>query len=1219
TGKTWTIVNRLVLPMLKGEGCGRTHIRDILLVTYTEKAAGELKTRIRDGIVRLIDLTRGRAGDAGLLRHLEDCLNNLHEAYIGTIHGVCLRLLQTYPFETGMQFTTGMIDDEEGLRSSLRRSIRESWPAWGVDLAPLAAGSEPVKAETVFNGIVVTARECLDPDTVLCADGIEPGSDLTTITAAIRRRDGLATEVIASVRENLPALCELHKNPDGLDDERIEYLTGIIDRWRTVLDREALRMKSDISGGGRRPEAMANKLKKGNAVGVKKNPRIETACRAFEAVAGSPEFTAWKAFGDCEAQMLLALILKTVPDVCKRWTEKKRSDGLISFQDMLRLMHRAVYGNDRFRLLIRSRIRFAVIDEFQDTSVVQWEIFKRLFVDDADDGFSPRLFIVGDPKQSIYSFQNAVVESYLDACDRIREKAAGNTYSLNANYRSTEQLVAGYNTIFTGTPGGDFFLTERITYTADNVVSTPQRPPDTARPEDSPPDAAVRPLLRRPVRIVPLSGNLAERRRLFSHHIADVVTMLHGRNIRLPNGDGWEERAIDYHDFAVIAETHRSADNVLAHLLDRGIPAAKYKQEGVFSSAMAREFRAVLAAICAVEDRAGALLKALLTSFFNRMPSRIDPEIDAGAAGSAGVLFAKWREMADRRAWPRLFRSLLTDSGVRELLVRMSDGERRLCDLRQVMDHALEYLITKQGTTGDLVEHLANLETGIESPGRDENLHARESDRKKVQVMTMHAAKGLEFPVCFVVTGASRSLKGMACRWTAPVDGADGRRMRLHIMPVAGKTRLERTAAAADNEAITLAKQRQERRRLLYVALTRAKALLFVPMHLARAESGNAAWSARPLPGKGADDDLTPLLQKLADEAEAAQAYETARGIGVCRPGNSDAGLHGVSRQGVNADTLTPLGGNVAGALEATELKVLQALEALRLPGRSRIQTSYSAISRHHREATDLSGRKNRETETGIDQSGMQEQPMEQPLLPPGKATGNALHEIIELAVTHPAGLGWTAEGSVPEVLARSAERICAFHGLLPSIKRGGEGRDVIESALRIVRSALGYRYALPGCDPVRLADLGDENIRAEAEFHLGVGDNRVLGYIDLLFRVRNSDGSSRYFIIDWKSNSLAEYGKNAVEASIIESQYDLQARIYCHALDNFLGGLFGASYDPARHLGGALYVYLRGLLYGKECEPTWFCKADPERDRKFVEQKMEDYVKQWESYAAYD
>jgi hypothetical protein len=110
---------------------------------------------------------------------------------------------------------------------------------------------------------------------------------------------------------------------------------------------------------------------------------------------------------------------------------------------------------------------------------------------------------------------------------------------------------------------------------------------------------------------------------------------------------------------------------------------------------------------------------------------------------------------------------------------------------------------------------------------------------------------------------------------------------------------------------------------------------------------------------------------------------------------------------------------------------------------------------------------------------------------------------------------------------------------------------------------------------------------------------------MDVVFRVRNPDNSYRYFVLDWKSNHLPVYDKSTIEESIKESRYDIQAKIYCHGLHTFLSGLMGSQYDPSKNLGGALYVYLRGLEQSNGDDPSWFYLANPDQDFLFVESQI--------------
>lgn len=1192
TGKTWTIINQLVLPILQGQGCPRASIGEILLVTYTEKAAGELKKRIREGLEKRIAEIGNQPEKAELLSHLQRCLNDLHEALIGTIHGVCLRLLQSYPFETGMQFTSEMADDGAGLLACLRESIRKDWPQWGVDLSLLAESTRIEGDSGLVSRIIAVAKECLDPDTKLCTDSLAPGRDLGSIESDIRRKKELTETIVQQLRENILTIQRLNENPLGLKEGHIEELTKVLKRWNEVLAKGTFSSKSEIMGRGKK-DYLANKLVKSNSAGVKQNPLISEVCGAYSDVCGSQEMEEWIGFQNLEAELSLALIIKAVPEVCRRWREKKSREGLISFQDMLSLTYNAVRENRQFRALLRSKIRFAIIDEFQDTSALQWEIFRRLFVDDANDNFSPRIFIVGDPKQSIYSFQNAVVESYLDARDSILDpqRGSGKKVLLKDNYRSLPGVIDGYNCIFTYGQESNFFLSDRISYTVENQVGIPERrAASSGQPKE----------LSRPVRIVPLWGSSSQRRQRYARYVSSVISELKGRTVILPQGDSWMETSLDYHHFAVIAENHSLADMFLGTLLDYGIPASKYKQEGVFESSIAAEFRALLSAI--TEDSSVSnRLKALLTSFFNYGPEEIDPDRELSAGGPLNRLFLEWKILVDRKAWSRLFRSILTGTRVQERLLKLVDGDRRLCDLRQVMDHALEYLVRKQGSLDNLIEHLANLESGLEKPAGDQNLHAKESDRRKVQVMTMHAAKGLEFPVCFIVTGGSGGKKGFYRRWTRTADDPSetGKNIR-HVMPVLSKNSLAKTPEASEKEQFAAEQQMQERRRLLYVALTRPKALLYVPMHLKNPANSETSWAHCELPSYTPEKDLTPILQEIADISLTDEKYPVC----ICSA-RSDTPVDSVPAGDKNKGPETD--SDLTESLSQAQNRVYDALRQIGLPGRRRIQTSYSVLAHNQQEPADLGGRRAPDHDSGFSSPDKSEAALSSLTLPAGKHTGNALHEIMECAVSHEEGIGWADGEEIPEFLKGKTSGIIKKHGLTAG-KTAEEVDRMTQNTLAIVKKALSIPYSIPESGEIRLSGLGLNDLRAEAEFHLGAAPHWVLGYMDLVFRMKNGDGSFRYFVLDWKSNWLSSYDKESIRDSIMTSRYDLQAKVYCHGLHTWLSGLLGPEYDPSRNLGGAVYVYLRALEKDP-CDPVWFYKADPEEDTTFVKHEIERYA----------
>jgi exodeoxyribonuclease V beta subunit len=1198
TGKTYTIV-RMVMRILEqtvdtGKRNSRyVHIREILLVTYTEKAAGELKRRIRDGIEERIDALRasGRDSRDGLPEHLEDCLNNLHEALIGTIHAVCLRLLQTWPFESRVHFAAEIVDDEEGLENALRESMRIEWQnadtfiPWAMELMK----SRGQRLEEGHFGLIrKTAKELLDKEHAELDRIVTKGLKLQGLAGEFagidRRIETAQTDFFAKLESLIVALRKARDSGKMAADrlillnERLPELIGMSTESRLDLKILINPCKVGRSVIYTKPES-------------KKIPCFEEADRCAETVRAHALV---KALGEREAvlsRLTMALVCDAAEILADRWNGAKRDKGCISYNDMLQLMRGAARESMAFVNELRARLRYAIIDEFQDTSLLQWEIVNHLFIANAgDDG--PRMFIVGDPKQSIYSFQGADVRSYLKAKRELLGND-GREYTLKQNFRSHREILDGCNAIVACKAGEeDWFLMggqkgNGISYRADDVA----RPPDerTVPPASHLPCPAVQ--------VMALAGGAPKRRSDMAQHACSVIKNLRGIKISVPDGLAWKDRTLDYEDFAIIVEAHRHAEFFLDAFNDQGIPAVKYKMEGVFQSPMARDLITLLRTIARRESAAAPRLAALLTHFFNRGPEAIDPERDlepcskgvwcAGDDACIAHALQEWTDLADRLLWARLFRSIQVRTGVRERLMRLRDGERHLADLRQVIDYCMEKLCRDNLGLVRLVEHLGRLYREEERAGQDRNLHALATQKSSVKVLTMHAAKGLEFPVVFVATGGSKAAPKSpnALLWTAP----DGKKMVLPYLSISDA----RIAGEGNSpESLYLEQARQERRRLLYVALTRAQALLFAPMHykeIIPGETGAIQWNACKKPGPSGDDDLTPRLGKLLDDSSESKLLPKVSLFDENR-------FKQTAAKGIGAPPK---------ATSPVEPEVLPDIKALLLASRIRRQTSYTQLSRQAATAREID-RSEEDDEDTLRDALQKERARSD--LPGGKRTGDALHLVIE-ELLRSENID-DAMGRMEEIV----EKRLADNGILHAIERFSKSaieaderrKKAVACAAKCIRGALTAPLEVPDGGTVEVLSLDPTDRIAEMEFMLGVEPHWVHGYMDLVFRVKNNMAKKhpyRYHVLDWKSDTIDTFDAKRLDERIHERHYDLQAKLYCHALDTYLKGVLGNSYDPQENLGGAVYVFLRGFEGpdNKGNRRVWVRVAEPEHDREYV------------------
>ena len=1197
TGKTHTIVE-MVLRILQtpvalaDKDCRYAHIRDILLVTFTEKAAGELKKRIREGLERRINTLRSgnMPSDTALSSHLEDCLNNLHESFIGTIHGVCLRLLQTWPFETGVHFTTEIVDDSEGLAHALRESMRTDWQddTTNIPWALSRMQERGMRLEEKQIAFTCELAAQLQDKTNTVLDRVTCGGlSLAQVRRLMEQHSDASDQCFAErdfytlVAKGISTIKQIVGDPRGCINDAIgaEFLRRI-SLWEYQLKHSAVDPNVFTT---------LNKFDTGkliNTASTRKHPLFADLLEFHESVQShiflkilQGETLALTL--SCEAALLLR----------DRWERNKREKGLISFQDMLRLMHGAVTRNPEFCAKLRRRLRYGIIDEFQDTSILQWAIFNSIFLDSPEPQ-GPRLFIVGDPKQSIYSFQGADVQSYLEAKSAIVNHG-GQMYGLINNYRSLPETIDGYNAILQkDTQGSDWFAFDNAE-PGDRSISYPSlvdggalaKAPDERREDPT------HKLFDKPVQIMILEGNATQRRREMATMASLVIRSIWGKTISIPQGITWVDTKLDYKDFAVIVETHGLAQYFLNQFQDDGIPAVKYKLEGVFQSPMARDIHALLRAIIHPAGDPAHRCAALLTRFFNRHPAAVDLEKDLEPCknpfgqchnGNACIFHAmeEWTFLASRHLWSQLFKSILIRTSIRERLVRCTDGKRHCADLQQVSDYCIEKLYRDNYSLSQLVEHLGRLLAGEELSGEDKNLFTLASDKSSVRVLTMHAAKGLEFPVVFVATASSKEPRRApsALTW---ID-ADHKR---HVVPYFAndETKLSPAGQQASRDTMLMQANR-ERRRLLYVALTRAQAMVFVPAHVEDVKrDGSAGWQVGcTLPRRAADKDLTPRLLQLLDTS-VLQPFDrrqwTAR-----PPKESTMGVDHLD----GAWTMPR-------SAEKASCDIQIQLRDLNLPGRIRRQTSYTELSR---EAD--SDRASDRSEEGYDSI------KGRAVLPGGAKTGDALHLAIEEIVGADDFRSLlTDRPSVYAVVKKYLDR----NGVLRNIPFAGIQSKAINAAVSFVCGALTTALPLPGNTTATIVDLKRSERIPEMEFFLGVHPHWLHGFMDLVLRLENARAIHpwRYFVVDWKSDQLDTFDEQGIHTRIQERHYDLQAKLYCHALDKHLQGLLGDRYSPLENLGGAAYVFLRSFdsqLPKGQCH-AWTRQAHPGEDSKFTKDQI--------------
>lgn len=846
--------------------------------------------------------------------------------------------------------------------------------------------------------------------------------------------------------------------------------------------------------------------------------------------------------------------------------------------DQDRLIERVWRASDDadFAAALSARWPYRLIDEFQDTDPRQWDIFKRMH--EAGEGetgqdAAPRwLCLIGDPKQAIYRFRGGDLATYLAAKDyAIARGGASAVVALGANYRSTPAVLRAIETVFTAQPLP--FHVDAIRF--EKVAAAGGASDDDLRIGDAPVPGMTLHWLPKAPHDPKGPANSALRKGLRNKDdefevMRDAATqaiaglLAHG-TLRV----GGTVRPLRPADIAVLTQTNDQAATMQRALTRIGIAAATLSGANVFAGEAAEDLHALLASLLEPADP-GRFRAALATRLLGLDAVAIQAlETDDRVQQAWQARFAEaadaWRQ---RGPLPALL-PFVVDAAPRWL--GEANGQRRLTDTL----HLAELLQAESALRTGAAELLHWFARQRADATNDETRQLRlESDAGMVQIVTIHKSKGLEYPVVVLPFAAWRGeppTRGLVAR---DFHDAQGRPARAWTR----KDVLE--PAQADAIAPQVQREEQaEQQRQLYVALTRAKhALHVVWSRNAQAETTALHWILHAGEQTGRAKDT---LDYAGMQARIEQLAAQSGGSIVVRPFDPDAPLARSARERDVAAAVAP----------RTPRRVLAG--GLRLH-------SFSSLHARSEDGDSARG-------AGDESLAVVEPDADDATLG-GTTFGNAVHAVLEDADA----AAWRRDASDDEDRVPASQR-----DLLERALRR-QGLAITPSHLaqtaRLVSRALNV--ALPG--GVRLCGWPANRVIRELPFHFrlrplridalhallqahgyprarrpvaGMLDGLMHGYVDLVYR----DAHGRHHVLDYKTNRLPAYDPDSLRRAVQVQDYDLQYLIYLVALRRWLRLRHGDDYDDARHLGGAAYLFLRGI------DPSAEGVDDGERSRRGV------------------
>ena len=812
SGKTSALVGR-IRTLVLDEG---VPLANIAAVTFTEKAGAELRERLRTDLEEARREARKTDPASEASRRADRGLEDLDSAAIGTLHSFAQRILGRHPVEAGLppllevsdEVASGVAFDQRW--AVLRRELLDDEAMSARLLLAMAAG-------VTFDHLRSLTR-AFNADWDLVADRV--------LTEEVR--DASLPQVTGLLRRAREAAARASECTDPADKflPRLEALAAWVQLMGSAADdREAfaaLRVGEGL------------KVSYGQSKNWPDLPGLKSECQSVidEAAATVAAFT------DATLRPLARWLAERVV----RDARARAAEGTLEFHDLLVISRELLRANAQVRAALQSAFPRLLLDEFQDTDPIQVELAVRIAA--GVDGGAPdwrnvavppgSLFVVGDPKQSIYRFRRADIRTFLSVRDRMGESA---TATLSTNFRTTAPILDWVNGVF-----GE--LIQPVDGAQPSYVALAAARAGVAN------GPAVTVLGAQPHEDLP-SRAAALLRELEAEDVAGTLAAAHAEQWSIWDRASESERPVRWGDMAILVPARTSLPFLEEALENRGIPYRAESSSLVYSAPQVRDLMAAARAVSDPGDQF-AVVTALRSPLYgcgddDLWTWRRDggsfhvlaPADDARANHPVAQALAHLSEVQRWARWSTPSEVLSRIVADRRMLEVPADSLPHARDvwrqLRFVIDQARAWSEVSHGGLRAYLEWAARQ---ADESSRVAEAVLPETDVDAVRIMTVHAAKGLEFPVVALsgLTSRGQSPRGVRVLWTD--DGGYSIRLK------AGVQTEEFTAMAPLDEQM----DSLERRRLLYVAATRARDHLIVSLHR---DGGKADTNARLLAGAG--------------------------------------------------------------------------------------------------------------------------------------------------------------------------------------------------------------------------------------------------------------------------------------------------------------------------------------------------------------------------------
>lgn len=1158
TGKTYTIAS-LFIRLLLGHGKEHSHqtaltVDKILVVTFTEAATAELRSRIRERIIDVrLDFMLGKSNDPFIqslitqsddlavdIRLLRFAELQMDEAAIYTIHGFCQRMLMQNAFESGSLFQQNLLEDDSQL---LLQATNDFWRSHFYDLSvPLT--------ELIFSYWQHPEQLKNELRSWLSRHDCEFIPQVSNFDFKAKYEDSLA--VIEKLKNSwLASEGDYFDIITHSDVSKRSYTKKNLPKWLKEISDWAFLQNSSLD----LPKSL---IKFSQKTLDEKTPKGATPTHAI--------------FAEIEKILALDLSIKnTILIKATHWVREnlqknKNSQSLLGFDDLLIRLDEALQKSPENHLAeqIKANYPIALIDEFQDTDPVQYRIFQTIYqqyqvqentesVDinkSTEVNKSSGLFMIGDPKQAIYSFRGADIFTYMKA----RQNVSAH-YSLDFNYRSSAEMINAVNRFFEFCPA-PFIYNEDIPF-------LPVKAPDIKRKKlvtkniDDPTQTAMQ-------FIHPVGGENADGFKqsitiACVNEIKNLLMLAQQGSAYIENNEG-EQKAIRANDIAILVRTGKEASLIRKALLDENINSVYLSlKESVYATPLAKDLLFILKACLNPEDER-LLRSAIGCKLFALSPVQIHQLLfDTKLWEQKIAQFFDYQALWNKSGILVMLYKLFNEQGINQQLLSDKKGERLLTDLLHLAELLQKNSVEHDGGFA-LLRWYADQVNQINGDNSEQKQRL-ESEKDLVQVSTLHKSKGLEYDIVFMpFTGLYQ--KPRDCLYHDPE-----RDFKLFYD----------LQNSSQHFALTEKEQLAEDLRLLYVGLTRSVYRCYIGISsykTGRVKNSPLAKSALGYICLQSGKDL------LAGDTAALNSHLE----NMCK---------GSAHISVRA---TPEHNEKPYVVTQTEVSLQAPAEFVGKIERNWWISSYSSLSRFHTGSHQVIAAKETPESTEL----VEIEPKKTPFsFPRGAKHGSFLHllfELIDFQSEDKTALNTIIEEQLIKHLYDDVEAwVPILSDWFEQILAFPLNADVALNTLPPAAKKVEMQFFID-MKPLQSYKLNklikqyDALSSRAGDLQFQTVQGYLKGFIDLTFEFEG-----KYYVLDYKSNylgdSLSDYKQTNIENMMIEHRYDFQYQLYTLALHRLLRSRL-PNYDYQTHIGGVFYTFIRGMQDDEKCG-VYFNKPD--------------------------